>query len=285
MSTVNATIPATEETPEPWRLESEPLGIPQVLLWARVTGRRLSPTLSLILREMAYFADRNGYLQPSQYTLATNTNFQRGTVSDAIKKLKALGYVETFIRDDLEGHHLRYRLTGADDDWDPEPPVAQRSFETIVCEVVDELREEVRYLAEKVTSLDPTFSLPPKRRRGAHKGSRQYSTSHFPSDETTTYGTVEPNVSETDISFSLELKPEIEEWVDQHWESIKESRSNPKGWRMRSRAIQWYLENPGRWQEQSNWLEDAVDVADPRDKYLRAFLRIRGEDDPIDDET
>ena len=150
------------------------MGIPEALLYARVEGRRLPTTLNFLLQALCVYSSKGGDAQPSQETLAADTGLARGTVCDGIKKLRALGYIESTVRDDLEGFHLRYHLTGADVGWMPRPPVEAQPFDSLACEVVEELREEVkdledaqRELVEKLVSFDPTFSLPPKRQQGA----------------------------------------------------------------------------------------------------------------------
>ena len=101
----------------------DPVGIPEINHWARYTGpAQLGLTLRAVLKEIALYANAEGYAHPSQDTIAARLECSRATVNRAVMALEAFGLlrIEKVARENDQPYN-RYRLAGVDTGWIPEP--------------------------------------------------------------------------------------------------------------------------------------------------------------------
>ena len=104
--------------------QHDPIGVPEVNRWARHI--RPGGTFSLrltrraVLREIALYADIEGYATIPQGTIARRLECSEGTVNRAIKDLEALGLL-TIKKEPGGGASPPnlYRLSGAGSGWQP----------------------------------------------------------------------------------------------------------------------------------------------------------------------
>ena len=255
-------------------LADQPQGIPgnleksfQIIKWCRTTGPNLSHIQRLVLMEMGFYSDFNGSCYPSQDTLAANINCARGTVCAAIRDLEALGLIEVSARTDIEGNHNQYRLMGATNGWEPmyHSDEGKKPLIVMLCDTIKDQKTQIVRLEQRLADVPEAESQPE-----LQEGSSSFISTNPGNDDDYYYE--EPNVSDADIWFQ-KFRSEVRQWVDTHWESLRQSPSNPAGWKgHKDKAVNWYVANPARFEEQRlASLEDGTRVVTQAESDRRKF--------------
>ena len=105
---------------------------------------------------------------------------------------------------------------------------------TILCDTIKEQKAEIVRLEHRLAAAGETPGN--KSHDDLQEGSSSYISSETEDDNYYYDGTTGPNVSDDDI-WSEKFRSEVKTWVDTHWESLRESLSNPRGWKSKDKAV------------------------------------------------
>ena len=237
------------KSPSEWQREF-PEGESEVVRWARIQCLSLpTGTHRWILIVLSYWANLEGWAEPSQDTIAEYTGYSRATVCSALLELELIGLLTSELRHDEEGYHKKYRLAmESHAEWPESPEATKRSIAQRLAESKQQQNDEITRLRSLLAeagidpdsppaSVNPDESFEGERQTGLQEGRRE---EEYPILENSSL-----LPSETVDQVSTELTPdtrkaEIGAWVEKNWDRIKVSAANPGGWRRDKAYVKTY---------------------------------------------
>ena len=247
------------KSPSEWQREF-PEGESEVVRWARVQCLSLpTGTHRWILIVLSYWANLEGWAEPSQDTIAEYTGYSRATVCSTLLELELIGLLTSELRHDEEGYHKKYRLAmESQAAWPESPEATKRSIAQRLAESKQQQNDEITRLRSLLTeagidpdstpaSVDPNASFEVERQTGLQEGRREEETDPTLEDSSSLS-------SESPDQVSSNLAPdtraaEVEAWVEQNWDQIKVSAANPGGWRRDKDYVKgYYQRQPARYE-------------------------------------
>ena len=257
--TTESTGKTPPKSPSEWQ-EEFPEGWPEVVLWARIQCLSLpTGTHRWILMVLSYWANLEGWAEPSQDTIAEYTGYSRATVCSILLELELIGLLGSELRHDEEGYHKKYRLAlESQAEWPESPEATKRSIAQRLAESKQQQNDEITRLRLLLTesgidpdsptaSVNPAESFKGERQTGLQEGRREEEIDPTLENSSSLPQTVE-QVSTgltLDTPSTPLLKDEIEAWVEENWDRKKASAANPGGWKMNKIHVKTYYEkNP-----------------------------------------
>ena len=237
------------KSPTEWQREF-PEGWPEVVRWARIQSLNL-PTGAhrWILIVLAYFANQEGWAQPSQDTIAEYTGISRATVCSILQDLELIGLVTSELRHDEERYHKKYRLAlESQAEWPESPEAAKKSIAQRIAdskreqeEVNEQQNDEIARLRLLLSEagIDPdstpasvnSSEISDKCQTTLQEGRRRRE--EYPNLENSS--SLLPGAADQ-VSSHLTLDTrkidEMKAWVDENWNHIRLSADKPDGWKM-----------------------------------------------------
>ena len=211
------------KSPSEWQREF-PEGWPEVVRWVRIQCLSLpTGTHRWILMVLSYWANSEGWAEPSQDTIAEYTGYSRATVCSTLLELELIGLLGSELRHDEEGYHKKYRLAlESQAEWPESPEATKRSIAQRLAESKQQQNDEITRLRllladagidpdSPPASVNPDESFEGERQTGLQEGRREEETDPTLENSSSLPKAVE-RVS-SDVTLDTR-KAEVEAWVE-----------------------------------------------------------------------